>query len=58
MFIFFKSKINFKEIPTFKKYNLSCFDVNDVTLRNLTLKIVKINFFTLFPVLDIQYSII
>ena len=27
------------------KYNLSCFDVNDVTLRNLTQKIVKINFF-------------
>ena len=53
------SKVNliFMEIHTFKNINLSCFVVNDVTLRNLTLKIFKINFFTLFPELDIQYSI-
>ena len=34
---------------------LKSFDVNDVALRPS--KIVKINFFTLIPELDIQYSV-
>ena len=38
------------------KIQFKLIDVSDVALLNLTLKIVKIYFFKLFPELDIKYS--
>ena len=58
MIIFFKSQINSKETHNFKKKNTEgVFTLMTSRYVIQPSKIVKINFFTLNPELDIHYSI-